>query len=381
MIIFCKYPLGESQNEFSEWRSIIDSFNKNFIKLEAAIESLYKLHSKYPNNYRIIGSILAFNLVSKNIINSNLEITLIKKLCAIIEDDTNYLDASSKIELLSILNRYGVSHQLNTANQYSGVSDFAGKTIIYTPMKSGFFSIIENIINADIIAKLNNFKIIINLNKNWWPYKTPFAHIFESCFNFTENFNEENNASFYFFRNSFKSLPHSFWDQYESLKISRYLTLFNLLQDYAIKNRIAINQSTEYKNTLSLYIRRGDKLTLEDINYPKELIFENLCSIAKTYSQVKLYSDDMDWIKNNLSNIHSHVVYDEGLGSGYFFGKEKNNDDDEIIRKYLNLSISDNFTGDVGSNLVNAISYTRLALNKNKLSTNNLFPALKIPLI
>lgn len=381
MILFCKYPLGESQLEFSQLRIIIENLNVNNISIDKAINELYKIHLAYPKNYRIIACLLAINLALNKIIDKSIEAELVKKLTLLLSNNIKNIEASSIIEIISILKKYGISFEINDTNTTHSKHEYYGKKIIYTPVKSGFFSIIENIINAKVIAELNNFEIIVNLNKNWWPYKIPFETIFKESFQFTETIDEINNSSFIYFRNSFKNLSINSWNQYEKCKINNYKNIFNTLKNFAYSNKIHVNDSLNTTNFLHLYIRRGDKLILEDINYSTEILKNNLAYVSSGYERIKIYSDDMVWVKNNLSNINSNVYFDNALGNGYIFGNENFDDDKEIIRKYLDLSVTDNFTGDVGSNLVNAIAYTRLANNKKELITCNLFPASKIPLI
>jgi hypothetical protein len=68
------------------------------------------------------------------------------------------------------------------------------------------------------------------------------------------------------------------------------------------------------ENTLSLHVRRGDFLTIPnshptlDISYINEAIKQN-----GEYSTLFAFSDDKEWLKQNVQSIHPNVVVVEGI--------------------------------------------------------------------
>ena len=96
---------------------------------------------------------------------------------------------------------------------------------------------------------------------------------------------------------------------------------------------------------------------------------ENICW-DNTHNYYVL-SDNIPKIKKN--KYPTNIKFDDDDYSGYFFGKEKNSDHSEIIRKFLIMVQSNNFIGDAGSNFVNSTAWTRIGIGKHPISQNPIF--------
>lgn len=375
MHIFSKYRQHESYNEFiliqNAIRNISDDSNKNNFLISSLIEQILSSKIIYS---RAIACVLAYNLKFNAQISSYIINNLIQRLY-------NFLLANNNIYPIFIMECFGLFDQYNfnySQLKYKNTKLFIENNsksgiFFYKPKRSGFFSIIENIISAEIYAYMNNKKLVILYDKSWWPYNDDFRNIFSNSFEISSNaslINYFNSLSFRTHRRWSLTLKNQYWDHYECLKSSKYLSIYNDLKRYLIKNSISIHNN---ENKMGFYIRRGDKIVLEDIYVPISCICSHLSILLNKYGSLHIVSDDMVWCIDNLQKFDLRISFDTSTSKGYFFGSENQNDHIDIIRKYINLVDIDLFTGDIGSNLVNAIAYTRKGMNKEPIFCNQLF--------
>jgi hypothetical protein len=381
MHIFSKYRQVESKTEFKLLRGVIDGVNLHTLDISEAIDLLYKIILDSDYKYiRCMACCLSLNL-KKNLLSE-------VKLRNIVEALKSYLsrsklgnDCSLRREIEGILLRYGFNGKCAMPIKQLNFDKMEKGFYYYEPVKSGFFSIIENIINAEIYAKSKGRNIILVNEEKWWPYSEKFSIIFNGCFEFSQSTNFRmpyiNEITFRQHRRWMFSMAYSNWSEYNEIKKRIYARIYSSLLAY---NLVIGNQVADTSDMFAVYIRRGDKISLEDISIPTNLIYETLEKVCYNFNALYLVSDDMPWLKSNFKNIHDNVIFDDSSSSGYFFGNESAFDHADIIRKYIQLIQAKNFSGDTGSNLVNAIGFSRASIGKESISTNILFTTDIIPL-
>lgn len=389
MHIFSIYKQNESDFQFEQLKKIIISFNNKTISIESAINSFVELAFRQSNEpySRSLACAMALNLKTGRYSHEIEERS--NEFCRILESECklNHDSRAKKLypsvyrEYQGIAEQYGYFMILPNENKKIPLQG-QSKTVIYRPGKSGFFSVVENIINVQIYASITGKKVLIDLDGDWWVYKVKFEDIFD-CFAYKKSFFQK-----IFFkkikqdeaRDWFFNLSPDFWHDYEEKKSEIYKSIYISLKKFLPITSSSLLENHNLKPDISIYIRRGDKIGLEDICLPDKDIINNIYNISGEFTNVYLLSDDTSWLKSNFSNL-PQVSFDDDCSSGYFFGNESDTDHLDIIRKYLRMINSSQFSADTGSNLINAIVYTRLALGYLGVKTNHFFSTRQIPLI
>jgi hypothetical protein len=389
MHIFSIYKQNESSDQFEALKKIIFSINEKKILIEEAINDFLKLaFMRIESPYsRSLACAMALNLKVGNV-NQLIEEKYVE-FCKILERDCLlcYEDGGKKLypsvfrEFQGISEQYGYYFNLPDIDKLLPENQDL-KPILYRPGKSGFFSVIENIINAQIYASIKGRKIIIDLDGDWWVYKQEFQDIFD-CFEYKKpgihNFfygNLKQGVA----RDWFFGLSPIFWDDYDLKKSEIYKKIHRSLYEFICSADPSCAADVNLRSDLAVYVRRGDKIGLEDVCIPDKQVIKSINNLLNLKHDVYLSSDDSLWLKKNFSHI-SNVSFDEKESEGYYFGKESDIDHLEIIKKYLRMVNANMFTADVGSNLINAIAYTRIAMGLPGIEGNKFFPAKQIPLI
>lgn len=380
MQIFSRYSQGESNEKLERLIAIIEGMNAGSISLEHGIEQFLKLYeSAYP---RALVCALALNLKNQK---SNPHIKA--NIDAYIDELQDYLSQRKVVEsalihseYVGVINRY--RQPLVSNADLTIKPQFLNKEIIYQPVASGFFSVIENIVNAKIFSDVNCSRFHIKLSGDWWKYHCSFEEMVD-FFDYqipAYRVMGIKNYSQVVMREWFFSLSVDQYPEYNRRKIIIYRKIYNSLKNYLGRNNIQWDLHLKGRSA-GVYLRKGDKIMLEDVNIPDENLAAYLSIKLQGYDSVYISSDDVLWARERFSKIHPSIVFDDSITDGYFFGNESATDHIEIIKKYLRLSSVDVLIGDAGSNLVNAIAYTRIFNGLPSIDQDDFFPTAEIPLI
>jgi len=380
MQIFSRYPQGESREKLESLIATVEGLNVGSFTIEQGIDQFLDL---YQQNYpRALICALALNLKNGRL-SRRIELGInsyVSQLKDYLRNRKSVESALIHSEYLGVIERYQPQSLVCTDINIAPV--FKNKKIIYQPVASGFFSVIENIVNAKIFADVNYSQLYIRLSGNWWKYHAPFDEMID-CFEYrmpdypwltTSHFSQAQMRQWFF------SLSVDQYPEYNRRKIIIYRKIYRSLKNYLEKNHIQWNLHLKGKSA-GVYLRKGDKIELEDVNIPDQNLVGYLGSKLRQYDSVYLSTDDVLWAKENFSHIHPSIVFDDSSTSGYFFGKESITDHTDIVKKYLRLTSTDVLIGDVGSNLVNAISYSRIFDRLPSIEQDDFFPTAEIPLI
>lgn len=260
---------------------------------------------------------------------------------------------SLKPSLVSYLIRRAIKGCGREAIQES--SDITG-VIYYSNPLSGFFSMVENILLADFVAKINRKKLCL-LQIPGWPLPVPLEEIVKALGISAEVVEAApvedfiygiTNIRDFFYKNSNP-------DIIELLLSHKSLGYGNLRKYVAEKYLHALPAGVSTDNGSLLYVRRGDKIELEDI----PLSFSDLEGFIGTEifrkSAIFLISDDYHWAEGfsnhssyNVRNITFHVS-----GGSVGFSPDEENFR-ALLSNFYYLSEFQYSYGTSTSNLVNA---------------------------
>lgn len=386
MHIFSVYKQGESDIEYDLYFSIISQYQNRKISHDECINLLVEFYEKNSTYIRPLVAALVLNL--KNLRNNQIIESNLAKYLMVVHDYLDKLSGFPKpiepiilLEYAGCLARYGSVFNIKNNHKQLRAPNYFRIPFIYRPEPSGFFSVLENIINAEIYANLNGSDFYIDLSGDWWRYSTPFQIIFPR-FKYKKTFTPifYKRLSMGRARRWFFSQPKEAWHQYNHMKMLIYKEIYDSIEFFLKNQNINWNLSLE-TNAIGIYVRRGDKLDLEDIHLDDDLVIQNINRIMSGHDCVYLSSDDTAWLKNKFAKNKSKIIFDDDNNSGYFFGNEHADDHIHILKKYMRMVNIEKFSGDSGSNLINAIVFTRILTKKEPIFLNDYFSTDVIPLI
>lgn len=156
--------------------------------------------------------------------------------------------------------------------------------VSYRPRNSGFFSVIENIIAAQIVADLKGKRLLIDLSGNWWGYDEKFEDIFSDSFEFTTD-GTLPQISFDGMRHSWIHADDKLAAKLAYLKQHYYTAIYDDIAHY-------ISPVENIDSAGVMFVRGGDKLQTETIMPPVGLIHRELKWMARRCDQRYILSDD-----------------------------------------------------------------------------------------
>lgn len=124
-----------------------------------------------------------------------------------------------------------------------------------------------------------------------------YIEILENNFSYEELYLDKNkNYNITGYRQSFKYFIHC------KDIISNYLTLSKKYDN--------IFQNIDFQNSVSMHIRRTDYLKLKHIyNILDDNYYIKCLNMLDNINQVYIFSDDIEWCKNNIKFINNKVVF------------------------------------------------------------------------
>jgi len=230
------------------------------------------------------------------------------------------------------------------------------KFLIYKPRKSGFFSIIENIIAASYVCLYHGFRICVLNEEHWWPYEISFFDIFGDRWIQSSDIPRNLVAGelrFDAMRDLIGNLGGDQIRKFSSFKIIEYQSIRGQLAEFY--NLVEKSEMANY-----YYHRAGDKVLLETPRLPLSNIRAELIKIANLHGPIGVISDSYSeamQICNYSSKLNNLT---DASFDGHFLDKStKSSDVLAIIRNFLLLSESQLTLSCPSSNLVNAAQWAK----------------------
>jgi hypothetical protein len=173
---------------------------------------------------------------------------------------------------------------------YQGLEDWfptaqkAGELVSYQPRNSGFFSVVENVVAAHIIAEMRGKQLVIDLSGNWWGYDEPFEDIFGDLFDYTKE-GTLPQISFDGTRHFWLNADDVMAAKLSSAKASMYNDIWQRISRYVSPISGAYSAGV-------MFVRGGDKLQTETILPPMGFLLRDLKWMARRCDQRYVLSDD-----------------------------------------------------------------------------------------
>jgi hypothetical protein len=266
-----------------------------------------------------------------------------------------------------------IQNLAQTGKIYQELLDLDAEILVYTPNLSGFYSILENIVNAYVLAELHNKILAVNVNNSWWPYPLSFDEIFSGIFLTTDLMGKIHpkkkmvSLPFEQFRGLFSHLcaldPKTAYQKKERMYGVIRQTLTNI-------SGVRPSFLSELKDSGVLYIRGGDKLVFEAISVPEEFLVADIEKMLNRVSRVFLISDDYMRAQSLIEKVDNKYVFNltEEMFSGYYNSsanptlerKDIATFDDmrAIIKNYVYIATSGLSSSCPSTNIVNSAHWS-----------------------
>ena len=254
------------------------------------------------------------------------------------------------------------------------------RAVSYRPLRSGFFSVIENVALAEYLAETNGQSLLIDLDGHWWSYPLTFREIFGERFNYLQDaraaievdpvpYLDMRAMRNYLFGNLGLLLP-----SFTRFKIGFYARTHNQIS-------IFCQQFGPLPEPLAtcVFVRRGDKLKDEAIEIPTAAYEAQFRRSVAESGSLELRSDDAQWAADVVSRMNWPGVFNAtpnaGGGSGYEILRGTDVTGTlALMQNYLALVRAKTAHGDCTCNLVNAASWSRIAMQKKSVKPTPLWP-------
>jgi hypothetical protein len=244
--------------------------------------------------------------------------------------------------------------------------------VLYRPAKSGFFSVLENIVNAHILAEAIGKKLLLDESGDWWIYKIPFQNLFGGQFRSAGITSLLQSTNLKAVRLDFPVM------RYFAALLAFEAPIFFKTQKRALYQPLCTSLSlnsnlkdTSHKDRPLFYFRAGDKLLLESIRPPTDFIIKDMKLGLRNYGKISILSDDWSTAKSlgDILGGGANVInLTEPQFRGYFSKSvnpqlpiDTNGLDDirAIINNFTYMVQSAFLVGCPSSNLVNAVQWCR----------------------
>lgn len=227
-------------------------------------------------------------------------------------------------------------------------------SMVYQPRNSGFFSVIENMIVAAFVARMNNKELLIDNTYAWWDYKEPFNDIFRSTFTLTDKLPVNPEAiHFESMRNFIFSATPAVIDQFCQFKVFMYGKIEREIKRYYTGDKYNVEDAG------LIFLRGGDKLEAETILPPMELITKDVDALARRVSRRLVLSDDYVLAERIVDKDDAVINITPFGHRGYRHRYGEKVSCLPILKNYLALLECEESLACPSANLVNAANWTR----------------------
>jgi len=332
------------------------------LEIALKVRDLVKASDFLGRSLLVYARLMFWGYISEEMANEDLA-TLLS------EASFDHLGAFQRVELVSCLGPNLASTLINLpfsrATQYRDFNSSnwevqrhyeADEVWLYTPPPTGFFSIIENIILAQFLCALQKKEFRLDERfELWWRYPVPFRHLFQGLFLST---------------NPTKNIPIKLltWVQAREVISAAGLDVLQAFvnfkkTEYSVVKRtlqgwMALNgwQPPNLVDSAIFYIRGGDKLVLETMVAPSEVLADDIRHLCRNSSKFFVLSDDYkladDFARRYPVNKIENIT-DENF-RGYFLQNNTARDVRAIVFNYVALASAKYSMSCPSSNLVNA---------------------------
>jgi len=238
-------------------------------------------------------------------------------------------------------------------------------SMVYQPRSSGFFSVIENMIVAAYVARLNNKELLIDNTYAWWDYKEPFEDIFRTTFTLIDRLPPNPQAvHFESMREFIFTASPMHIDQFSQFKVQMYGKI-----EREIRRYYRDGEAFPVLDAGLIFMRGGDKLEAETILPPMDLLMKDIAALARRVPRRLVLSDDYVLAERIVDKDDAVTNITPFGHRGYRHRYGEKVSCLPILKNYLALIDCEESLACPSANLVNAANWTRdFSFNYNTIN-------------
>jgi len=238
-------------------------------------------------------------------------------------------------------------------------------SMVYQPRSSGFFSVIENMIVAAYVARLNNKELLIDNTYAWWDYKEPFEDIFRTTFTLIDRLPPNPQAvHFESMRDFIFTASPTHIDQFCQFKAQMYGKIEREIRRYHRDG-----EAFPVLDAGLIFMRGGDKLEAETILPPEDLLMKDIAALARRVPRRLVLSDDYVLAERIVDKDDAVTNITPFGHRGYRHRYGEKVSCLPILKNYLALIDCEESLACPSANLVNAANWTRdFSFNYNTIN-------------
>jgi hypothetical protein len=227
-------------------------------------------------------------------------------------------------------------------------------SMVYQPRNSGFFSVIENMIVAAYVARMNNKELLIDNTYAWWDYKEPFEDIFRTTFTLVDRLPANPQAvHFESMRDFIFTASPMHIDQFSQFKAQMYGKIEREIKRYYK------DETYNVEGAGLIFMRGGDKLEAETILPPIDLLMNDVAALARRVPRRLVLSDDYVLAERIVDKDDAVTNITPFGHRGYRHRYGEKVSCLPILKNYLALIDCEESLACPSANLVNAANWTR----------------------
>ncbi len=272
--------------------------------------------------------------------------------------------------------------ELNSASDQcvEGGSPVA-EDLLYVPRRSGFFSIIENLLNALFFCKKNNVRLVVPPEIYWWPYPLELKGFFEGAIGQGDliwgGATARAGLDFNVPRQFLRCIGRQDLEAFFKFKEEFYATF--LMRSLEVLSLFNGSQLLRQIGSSVLYLRAGDKIVLETVRVPDQILEDAVAEVIRHSSSPLFVISDSHCEAQKLSSAFPGgevVNITPKSFEGYFHRKDENSLQDclAILRNFCLLARSPVAVSCPSSNLVNAACWARVGKRETRVAHSKYVP-------
>lgn len=244
-------------------------------------------------------------------------------------------------------------------------------SMVYQPRNSGFFSVIENMIVAAYVARLNNKELLIDNTYAWWDYKEPFDDIFRTTFTIVDRLPANPHAiHFESMRDFIFTASPAHIDQFSQFKVQMYGKIEREIRRY---HTVKSGETYPVLDAGLIFLRGGDKLEAETILPPMDLLMQDIAALKRRVSRRLVLSDDYVLAERIVDKDDAVINITPFDHRGYHHKYGEKVSCLPILKNYIALIDCEESLACPSANLVNAANWTRDQSNFNYNTINPVY--------
>ena len=225
--------------------------------------------------------------------------------------------------------------------------------LVYKPPHSGFFSNLENLINASWTAHRSRRKLLVSNAHFWWSYSPAFEDVFGDVWETTKEERPEAVLDFATMRHDILHEQRiNVIDEFMSYKIFMYQKIYKAM----FKHQRLVN--FDFSNGI-FYLRGGDKILLETIHSPTELLRKNLIDLKRRVQGRVVLSDEWKLAEQYAQMDTGVRNITRRTQNGYFHDWKNITDAQVVYDNFYMMCNAADLVACPSTNFINAVMWNR----------------------